>query len=135
MKRFSFTLLLLAAAAPALASDDDSRVAIAPPAPFGPQYLLLEPLETTIAEDGRMAGTIRIELALEMKDAAAAAALSDHQPVLREAAVMALSDFAGWQASAQLPVDGERLAVDLTRSITPRAKGLIAVRLLRVEAR
>ena len=97
-------------------------------------FLTLEEIRTPIIDSSSIDGVIRVKLAIEPADSAAAALLALRLPMLRAAALAAVIEYAHLEASGFKPVNSERLRAGLTRALKRVAPGVGKVLILEVDA-
>ncbi|MEN3953242.1 hypothetical protein [Iodidimonas sp. SYSU 1G8] len=97
-------------------------------------FLTLEEIRTPIIDSSSIDGVIRVKLAIEPADSAAAALLTLHLPLLRAAALAAVIEYAHLEASGFKPVNSERLRAGLTRALQRVTPGVGKVLILEVGA-
>lgn len=91
----------------------------------------LAPVTVAIVDGGQIQGQLKVSLAVSGADQAA---LDRGVPLIRAAAISALSEHARLRATPYAPVNAEALSRDLDQSVRHAAPGVSKVLLVRVEA-
>lgn len=102
----------------------------AAPAPDG-AIKALAPMAVAIVDGGQIQGRLKVSLAVSGTDEAV---LEQNIPVVRAAAIGALSEHARLRATPYAPVNAEQLSHDLDHAVRAAAPAVDRVLLVRVEA-
>ncbi len=101
---------------------------------YGSTFVQLDEITTPIFGDSRIEGALSVTLVIEAKDAQSAATLKTQMPSLRASSLAVTIEFARLYASGFLPVDAERLSVDLNAGLKRDHPGIMRVLITRVIA-
>jgi len=105
-----------------------------PVIPISPRYVAMTPLTVPIVECDRMSGAMTIKVIIDAGTPEAAGKLTADMPRLRETTLLAAMEFARLHASAQRPIDAERLDSDLSHALVKEKPAGAKVLLTRVSA-
>lgn len=94
-------------------------------------FKALAPVTVAIVDGGQIQGQLKVSLAVSGADEAA---LDRGVPLIRAAAISALSEHARLRATPYAAVNAEALSRDLDKAVRHSAPGISKVLLVRVEA-
>lgn len=99
-----------------------------------PRFVAIPQIVVPIVDGQRIDGRLSFDLTVVTADDPSAKRVGAALPELREAAVIAGTEFSRLQASAFMPVDAEALALHLSASIRQQDPAITSVLIVKVRA-